>query len=382
MCDYAFFSKDPSWWDDSYQSLWGCHDICPILEQFHVTQVTQMELSSLTDLLAWVDPKRFYSDMAFLLILLKEGITGERVYGLAMVWVHLYQARVSTIEDMAKKLILLASAGPNWPYTFVQFNGNTHHMPLPKEGHLSAMMEGMPSNILCRRICQLEVCQLLHSEVQVVYPKGLNGCLLPVIVTLPESLSHGITMLDDKPTFLQVDISQFTIDEHESKTPFLGSGSISTSPTCPATEPPPRWRVKSAWPWRSVNSYCRWPWTPQVKHWGVPPQKTHVPSLSSTPSCWKVPSNQWTPPLRCPCRQAFQMMLNQMLLPLEVSVPVKTLELGASILPGMQSNSRKRWVRPWDAYWWLDPPWCPPQEACLRLWDGPLPEWVRNHQSH
>ena len=145
-------------------SLWGHHNICPILEQFHITQVTQTELSSPSCLLAWGDPKRFHSDVAFLLILPKEGITGERVYGLAIMWVHPYQARVSTIEDAAKKLILLASAGPNWPYAFVWFNGDAHHMSLPKGGHLSAMMEGMPSNILCGRICQLEVHQLLHSE--------------------------------------------------------------------------------------------------------------------------------------------------------------------------------------------------------------------------
>ena len=162
--DYAFFSKDPSQWEEAYQSLWGHHNICPILEQFHITQVTQMELSSLPHLLVWGDLKRFCSNVAFLLILPKEGITGERVYELAMVWVHPYQARVSTIEDMAKKLILFAPARPNWPYAFVWFNGDTHHVPLPKEGHLSVMMEGMPSNIPCRRICQLEVHQLLHSE--------------------------------------------------------------------------------------------------------------------------------------------------------------------------------------------------------------------------
>ena len=93
------------------------------LEQFHIIQVTQPELSSLTCLLVWGDPKRFHSDVAFLLILPEEGIAGERVYGLAMVWVHPYQARVSTMDDMARKLTLLASARPNWSYAFVQFNG-------------------------------------------------------------------------------------------------------------------------------------------------------------------------------------------------------------------------------------------------------------------
>ena len=113
MCDYAFFSKDPSQWDEAYQSLWGHHDICPILEQFHIAQVLQPEFSSLTCLLAWGDPKRFHSNVAFLLILPEGGIVGERVYRLAMVWVHPYKARVSTIDDTVRKLTLLASAGPN-----------------------------------------------------------------------------------------------------------------------------------------------------------------------------------------------------------------------------------------------------------------------------
>ena len=202
--------------------------------------MTQPKLSSLTCLLVWGDPKRFHSDVAFLLILPKEGIAKERVYGLTMVWVHPYQARVSIIGYTARKLILLTSSRPNWPYTFVWFNGDACHMPLPKEGHLSALTEGMPSNIPWRRIHQLEVHQLLHSEARVVYPKGLNGCLVPVITTLPKSLSHGMTMLNDEPTLLQVDISHFTMEGHGSKTPFLGGGSTSTSPTHPAMVPPPK----------------------------------------------------------------------------------------------------------------------------------------------
>ena len=36
------------------------------------------------------DSKRFYSDVTFLLVLPQEGVVGERVYGLAIVWVHPY----------------------------------------------------------------------------------------------------------------------------------------------------------------------------------------------------------------------------------------------------------------------------------------------------
>ena len=74
MSDYTFFLKDPGHWGKSYQFLWGHHNICPLLQPFHVTQVTQSELTSITHLKAWGDDERFCSDVAFLLVLLKEGI--------------------------------------------------------------------------------------------------------------------------------------------------------------------------------------------------------------------------------------------------------------------------------------------------------------------
>ena len=55
MNDYTFFSKDPGCWDESYQSLWGCHDICRLLEWFHIAHMTQSELASLTHLKVWGD---------------------------------------------------------------------------------------------------------------------------------------------------------------------------------------------------------------------------------------------------------------------------------------------------------------------------------------
>ena len=282
MCNYTFFSKDPSQWDEAYQSLWGCHDICSILEQFHIAQVTQPEFSSLTHLLVWGDPKRFCSDVAFLLILPKEGISGERVYGLAMVWVHPYQARVSTIDDTVRKLTLLASAGLNWPYMFVQFNGDAHHMPLPKEGHSSAMVEGTPSNILCRRICQLEVHQLLHSEAQVVYPKGLNR-----VFGSGKNHSAKITVRWHNYTqwwaYLPTS-GHLTI--HNGWTwvqdPFLSGGFKLYFPTHPATVPSPKaesCQHDHGGLWTPITGGSGHLWSSiGVFH----PQKTSVPGLRST----------------------------------------------------------------------------------------------------
>ena len=67
MSNYALFSKDLGRWGESYQSHWGCHDICPLLEWFHITHMTQSELAALTCLKAWGDAKKFCSNVACLL---------------------------------------------------------------------------------------------------------------------------------------------------------------------------------------------------------------------------------------------------------------------------------------------------------------------------
>ena len=59
MSNYEFFLKGPSWWWEAFQLLWGCHDICPLLDQFHVASITQLELSFLTSLKAWGNPEKF-----------------------------------------------------------------------------------------------------------------------------------------------------------------------------------------------------------------------------------------------------------------------------------------------------------------------------------
>ena len=139
-------------------SLWGHLDICPLLHQFHVTSITQLELSSLTSLKAWGDVEMFHCDITFLLVSTEEGVAGDRMYGLSMVWVNPYQARVPTMEEAVKQLTTLVSSGPDWPYALVQLNGDTCHAPLPREGHLSVLPRGGTSSAACRRVSQLEVC--------------------------------------------------------------------------------------------------------------------------------------------------------------------------------------------------------------------------------
>ena len=94
--------------------------------------MAQSDLTSLTHLKAWGDNERFCSDVAFLLVLPKVVIAEERVYRLTMVWVHPYQARVSTLGTAAEQLSLLASTGSNWPYALVLLNGDAYHVPFLK----------------------------------------------------------------------------------------------------------------------------------------------------------------------------------------------------------------------------------------------------------
>ena len=53
MSNYAFLPKGSSQWGDAFLSIWGCLDIFSLLQQIHVTSITQLELSSLTSLKAW-----------------------------------------------------------------------------------------------------------------------------------------------------------------------------------------------------------------------------------------------------------------------------------------------------------------------------------------
>ena len=240
MSKYDFFWKGPSWWWEAFQLLWGSHDICPILEQFYVTSITPLELSFLTSLKAWGDPEKFQSDVTILLVLTEEGAVGDRVYGLSTMWVNPYQAMVSTMGEMVKQLTALISTGPDWPYALVQLNADACHVPLPKERHLSILVEGGTSGAACRWISQLDVCQLLSLGSQIIYLVGLNGCEVPVITSLPELLAKGTTMVRGKPIYLPVDIPQSAAKGQESKAPSPGGHSIPILTASPIRVPLPK----------------------------------------------------------------------------------------------------------------------------------------------
>ena len=82
-------------------------------------------------------------------------------------------------------------------------------MPLPREGHLGVSPEGGTDSATCRRISQLEACQLLILGLQVIYLVGLNGCEVPLIT----SLANGTCLTGGKSIYLKVAILQSFMEE-------------------------------------------------------------------------------------------------------------------------------------------------------------------------
>ena len=110
------------------------------------------------------------------------------------------------MEEAVKKLAACPSSGPDWPYTLAQLYEGSHHAPFPKDKHLGMLPQRKAGGTSCGQISQLDVCQLLSTGPQVVYPSGLNGHDEPVITTLPELLSSGISIIASEHPYLEIDI--------------------------------------------------------------------------------------------------------------------------------------------------------------------------------
>ena len=139
------------------------------------------------------------------------------MYSLSTVWVSPHQARVPTVEEVVRELTALVPSRPKWPYTLVWLNKDTHHVTLPREGHLGILPKGGTNSASCGRISQLEVFQLLISGLQVIYPVGLNGCEVPLKNPLPKSLANGTSLTGGKSIYLEVDIPQSIVEEPDWK---------------------------------------------------------------------------------------------------------------------------------------------------------------------
>ena len=132
---------------------------------------------------------------------------------LSTILINPCQARVCSMEETVRELTASVFSGPDWPYALVQLHKDTCHVPLPKEGHLGILPKGGAEMTACRRISQLEVCQLLVSSPQVAYPVRLNGCEEPVITSLPKSLANSIRLTRGESIYLEIDILQSMAEE-------------------------------------------------------------------------------------------------------------------------------------------------------------------------
>ena len=174
------------------------------------------------------------------MVLAGEEATGDRKYGLSTIWVNLSQARVPSMEEAVGKLTAWASSRPNWPYTLVQLDKGTCHVPLPKEGHLGILPHRGAEATPCGQISQLEVCKLLITGPQVAYPIGLNRCEEPIITSLLEPLANGVSLTRGKSIYLEIDIPQSPAEELDWKV--LPIGKVSTTMiTSPHKSTPPKW---------------------------------------------------------------------------------------------------------------------------------------------
>ena len=173
MAEYAFFTQKADRWRKDMASLWGDLTIYPQLCQLKLPCHTQAELSSLNSLKVWGGQKPHH-DIASLLVWVEDA-TGDKHYGISIVWANPGQVRAASMEEAVKKLTACNSSGTDWLYALVWLYERTHHAPLPKEGHLGILPQRGVEAVPCGQISQLEVCQLLAAGPQVIYPVGLNG---------------------------------------------------------------------------------------------------------------------------------------------------------------------------------------------------------------
>ena len=149
------------------------------------------------------------------------------------------------MKEAVKNLTVWVSSGPNWPYTLVQLHEDTHHAPLPKEGHLGILPQRGTEMTTCRRISQLVVHQLLIYGWQVAYPIGLSGHEEPIIASLPKSLANGISPTRGESIYLEIDIPQYLAEEPDQNALPIGEHSIIIIAS-PHKTTPQNWKERSA----------------------------------------------------------------------------------------------------------------------------------------
>ena len=205
MTEYTFFTAKADRWRKDLASLWRNLNICPCLYWLELPCHSQAELLSISSLKVWGNVQKPCCDIAYLLVRVDNAMK-DRQYGISLVWVNPNEVGAATMEEAVEKLAAYPSSGRDWPYALAQQYEDPHHAPLPNDKHLGVLPQGKVEETPCGQISQLEVCQLLGTDPQVIYPIGLNGHDEPVITTLPEPLDSGISLTTSKHIYLEIDI--------------------------------------------------------------------------------------------------------------------------------------------------------------------------------
>ena len=205
MTEFDFFSNRVERWTKNLSTLWGNINICPHLNCLELPGHSPAELISISSFKVWGNTWDPQHDMAYLLVCLGD-TTEERQYGVSLVWVNPNQTRTSTMEEAVEKLAICCSSGTDWPYVLAQLYEGSGHVPLPKGKHLGILPQGKAEETSCGQISQLDIHQLLSTGPQVVYPSGLNGHDEPIITTLPEPLSSGMSIITSEHPYQEINI--------------------------------------------------------------------------------------------------------------------------------------------------------------------------------
>ena len=165
-----------------------------LLKWFKIEEVTQPELLELSIAGALGNMEKLHSHMALLLIVVGKIIKREIAYGLTAVWACPYQAHLSSLDEVARKLTLFINVTNNWAYAFVWLNKDAQCIPLSNKGHISTIVDGVPHRSACGHLHQLEVHRLLQYGDEVMYPEGINRGFELVLTSLSGTLDQGMDM--------------------------------------------------------------------------------------------------------------------------------------------------------------------------------------------
>ena len=79
MSDFLYLCTDTTLWDPTTKAAWGFLDFYPTIMWFQVSNITQTQLSTLSQAGAWEEAEKPRWDMAFLMIAPTRGVTNSLV---------------------------------------------------------------------------------------------------------------------------------------------------------------------------------------------------------------------------------------------------------------------------------------------------------------